>query len=77
MVFVQYKKSEKNNFTIECSGDTLISEVLSKLIEGNFNKYHSKQSENISRSVDMERRISSNKRSAETALVTGNKLLII
>lgn len=34
MVFVQYKVSEKNNFTIDCNTNTLVSDVLSQLIEG-------------------------------------------
>ena len=33
MVFVHYKKSEKNNFLIECSGDSFISEVLEQINE--------------------------------------------
>ena len=37
MVFVQYKVSEKNNFIIECPGNTLVSEVLLKLIESKLN----------------------------------------
>jgi hypothetical protein len=37
MVFVQYKVSEKNNFTIESAGNTLVSEVLLKLIESKIN----------------------------------------
>ena len=32
MVFIHFKKSEKNNFVLDVPGDTLVYEILSKII---------------------------------------------
>jgi hypothetical protein len=36
MVFITYKKTEKNTFAIECSVDTRVSAILATLIECTF-----------------------------------------